>query len=127
MYLKLGNFFFTSIKRYCLSCKLLVVFYPLWFILLGCSAEENMIQSSLFNVTWEEGTPSIDQIQQKYGFEPGEIDTKYGVIEIDPEDSLYTIKVDSQAAERVYKNSGRKFSAQEGSFSNPRIEPFNLK
>lgn len=86
-----------------------------------------MSQSSLFNVTWEEGEPTIEQIQQQYGFKKGEIDTKYGVIEIDPRDKLYTIKVNPQAAERVYRNSGRKFSAQEGSFSNPRIEPFNLK
>lgn len=86
-----------------------------------------MERSSLFSVTWQEGEPTIEQIQQQYGFEQGEIDTKYGVIEIDPDDHLYTIKVNPQAAQRVYEKSGHNFSAQEGAFSNPRIEPFNLK
>lgn len=79
----------------------------------------------LFNVTWEEGTPLLKDVCEKYGFEPHELDETFGVIEIDPQDHLYTILVEQEAAQRVSDayNSEHSEPGLEGPFSNPRIEP----
>jgi hypothetical protein len=77
-----------------------------------------------FNVTWEKGTPSIAQICSKFGFEAQELDQHFGVVEIDPEDNLYTILVDQKAAERVREQLGEDTPDIEGPFSDVRIEPF---
>lgn len=76
----------------------------------------------LFNVTWEQGQPSLEQVREKYGFGPEEIDQDFGVIEIDPQDHLYTVLVDQEAAQRVRKRMGK--GPLEGPYSNPRIEAF---
>ncbi len=78
----------------------------------------------LFNVNWEEGKPSIEQICKKYGFKPDELDAEFGVIEIDPEDNLYSILVDQEAAQRVREQLGIDTPDLEGPFSNARIAPF---
>lgn len=121
---------FASFKKLVVLPKSAIVLCSFW-LLLGCSAEESNMSgnsnSALFNVTWEKGQPSIEEIQRQYGFKQGEIDSQYGVIEIDPEDNLYTVKVNSDAAARVYKKAGQTLSSPEGVYSDPKIEPFNLK
>ncbi len=78
----------------------------------------------LFNVTWEQGEPSIEQVCEKYRLEPQELDTEFGINQIDPEANLYSILVDEEAAERVREQFSYDTSGIEGPFSNPRIEPF---
>jgi hypothetical protein len=81
----------------------------------------------LFNVKWAGSKPSIEEIRQKYGFAPDDIDLDYGVIEIDPQDNLYTILVEEAALERISDEYNTKTDREEGFFSNPRIEPFGLE
>jgi len=78
----------------------------------------------LFSITWEQGEPSVEQICEKYGFKPEELDLQFGIIEIDPQDNLYSILVDQDAAERVREQLGENIPDMEGPFSNARIEPF---
>jgi len=78
----------------------------------------------LFNVTWDQGKPTIEQVAARYGFDPTEIDAKFGVIEIDPEEHLYTILVDREAAERVRGERGPEGAEREGPFANPPVQPF---
>jgi len=80
----------------------------------------------LINITWKEGEPTVDQIIEKYGIEPDEIDDDFGVIEIDPDENLYTLLIEQTAAERVRNNLGEDETDFEGPFSNARIEPFGL-
>ncbi|MHC4617191.1 MAG: hypothetical protein ACYTEQ_05495 [Planctomycetota bacterium] len=76
----------------------------------------------LFSITWEQGEPTVNEICKLYGFQSDEIDVQFGVIEVDPQDRLFTILVDSNAAERV--RGGRETQLPEGPYANPPIHPF---
>lgn len=80
----------------------------------------------LYNVRWADGPPTIEQICEKYGFSPDEVDNQYGVIEIDPRDHLYSILVEDAAVARVEPDWAERGNdaGLEGPFSNPMIEPF---
>jgi hypothetical protein len=78
----------------------------------------------LYTVTWDEGQPTIKQICEKYGFKPEEIDQKFGVIEIDPAEHLYSILVDEAAVGRLQGRPDLEAAGLEGPFADVRIEPF---
>lgn len=65
--------------------------------------------------------PSIDEVRDRYQLAEDEIDLDFGVVEIDPQDHLYTILVDEAAAAKIVPSGDWEVS---GPFSNPRIEPF---
>jgi len=75
----------------------------------------------LYSVNWKGEKPSLEQIAKKYGFQTDDIDRDFGVIEIDPQDNLYSILVEESA---VVPKDAKDI---EGPFSNPRIEPFDLQ
>ena len=64
-------------------------------------------------------TASVAQAAERLGVEPDRIDADFGVVSIDPDQNLYTVLVDEQAAGDAAGRPG-----VEGPFSNPRIEPF---
>lgn len=78
----------------------------------------------LFSLTWPEGEPTPEAVCERYGFRPDELDEQFGVVEIDPEDNLYSVLVDAEAARRVAPRGWKDEDGLEGPFSNPRIEPF---
>ena len=65
--------------------------------------------------------PTIDDIQTRYGLTDDEIDKSFGVVEIDPEDSLYTILVEETAVAKVKPSEEIDVK---GPYANPRIAPF---
>lgn len=78
----------------------------------------------LINLTWEGNKPSIDEVIQKYGLSPDEIDLEFGVMVIDPQEYLYCILVEESALERLGGITGEPPEGLEGPFANPPIEPF---
>ena len=75
----------------------------------------------LYSINWAGKKPTLEQVAKKFGFDKKELDEEFGVIEIDPQDNLYSIMVEETAI-------GQKDTKDiEGPFSNPRIEPFDLK
>jgi hypothetical protein len=62
---------------------------------------------------------TVAQAAERLGVEPDRIDADFGVVSIDPEQNLYTVLVDAQAAAEAADRPG-----VEGPFSDPRIEPF---
>lgn len=68
-----------------------------------------------------DGAPTVQEIINRYGLKPGEIDDEYGVIEIDPDDHAYTILVEREAAQKIQPGGNWEVS---GPYSNPKIEPF---
>ena len=83
-----------------------------------------MVTKLLYTLTWKEGQPSVEQICAEYGLEPEELDPKFGIIEIDPEQHLYSILVDEEAVQRLEKREGQEPLGLEGPFSDARIAPF---
>jgi hypothetical protein len=67
-----------------------------------------------------EGAPDLESIKRRYGLADDEIDTDFGVVEIDPQDHSYTILVAEKAAKKV--SSTDRWTVT-GTYSNPRIEP----
>lgn len=76
----------------------------------------------LYTVRWPGEHPSIDQLCEKYGLRPEELDAEFGIIEIDPEEGLYSILIDSEAYSRISQETLPE--DMEGPFSNPPIAPF---
>jgi hypothetical protein len=74
----------------------------------------------LFNITWEQGEPSIEDICRRYDLDPQELDSQFGIIKID---GVYCILVDEEAAERIGENF-RDDPSIEGPFSNVGIDTF---
>jgi hypothetical protein len=62
---------------------------------------------------------TLSKVSKRLNLSPEEIDSAFGVVNIDPKRNLYTILVDEEAARRV---SG--VPEVKGPFSNPKIEPF---
>lgn len=62
---------------------------------------------------------SLAKVRESLGIDSEEIDDDFGVIALQPEENLYAILVDQNAADRVNGIEG-----VEGPFSNPRIESF---
>jgi hypothetical protein len=61
---------------------------------------------------------TLDEVRRLLGLSEDEVDRRFGVVNINPSEHLYTILVDQETAERV-KDAG----PVRGVFSNPRIEP----
>ena len=61
---------------------------------------------------------SLEEVRRLLGLGEDEVDPRFGVVNIDPNEHLYTILVEQEAAERV-----RDAAPVRGVFSNPRIEP----
>lgn len=75
----------------------------------------------LYSINWSGKKPTLEQVAKKFGFEKKDIDEEFGVVEIDPQDNLYSILVEETAiAPKDEKNI-------KGPFSNPKIEPFGLE
>jgi hypothetical protein len=65
--------------------------------------------------------PTIDELQARYGLADDEIDKSFGIVEVDPEDALYTILVEETAISKIKPNQEINVK---GPYSNPRISPF---
>jgi hypothetical protein len=61
---------------------------------------------------------SLEEVRRLLGLAADEVDQRFGVVNINPSEHLYTILVDQEAAERV-----KDARPVRGVFSNPRIEP----
>lgn len=69
--------------------------------------------------------PSLEDARRLFGLKPGEIDTAFGVIAVDPREGIYTVLVAETASERVRAVfASRPPDPVEGVFANTRIEPF---
>lgn len=62
---------------------------------------------------------SLAKVRESLGIGAEEIDDDFGVIAVEPENDLYVVLVEQDAANRVQGVQG-----VEGPFSNPKIEPF---
>jgi hypothetical protein len=61
---------------------------------------------------------SLEEVRRLLGLREDEVDQRFGVVNINPSEHLYTILVEEEAAERV-----RHADPVRGVFSNPKIEP----
>jgi hypothetical protein len=62
---------------------------------------------------------TLEEVRQRLGLTPEEVDSAFGVVNISPAEHLYTILVDEAAAGRI---AGAE--PVEGVYGNPRVEPF---
>jgi len=67
----------------------------------------------------EKSKASFDQVKRVLGLSDSQVDAEFGLVNISPDEHLYTILVDEDAAERLQGKHGVR-----GVYSNPKIEPF---
>ena len=71
------------------------------------------------------GEPTLAEAAAVLGLNPDELDPDFGVIATDPEQGLYTIRVQSNVVARARAAlEARGVGGAEGIFSDPRIAPF---
>ncbi len=75
----------------------------------------------MVNIRSPDGAPTLKVVKERYGLRDDEIDDQFGVIEIDPEDNIYSVLVDQAAAPKL--GSTADWSV-DGPYSNPRIATF---
>ena len=75
----------------------------------------------IYSINWKGKTPTLTEVAKKLGFDKKDLDEDFGVVEVDPQENLYSILVEETAV--VPKDE----KDIEGPFSNPRIEPFGLE
>lgn len=74
----------------------------------------------MVNLTGLSAPPTLAEVQTRYGLSASDLDPEFGVIEVDPEEHVYTVLVDESVAARI---TGADPAAS-GPFSNPPIAPF---
>lgn len=75
----------------------------------------------MVNLSGLSAPPTLAEIQAQYGLSAHDLDDQFGVIEVDPQEHIYTVLVDEQAAARI---TGQMAGPRPTAFSNPPIEPF---
>jgi hypothetical protein len=78
-----------------------------------------MPDKAMMTVHSEGGPPTLDQAARQLGVTVEAVDKIFGVVLIDPKQSLYSVQVD---AERLPSETASE--SYRGPFSNPHIEPF---
>ena len=76
---------------------------------------------------YEGEPPDLDQVAERFSIPKEAIDAEFGVIVTDEVEQFCTVLVPTDIAEKMNEQLGRgtpEGSPDEGSFSNPRIEPF---
>ena len=79
-------------------------------------------QFVLYNFTWQGSLPpDIEEVLEKYRLAKSDIDSNFGIIEIDPEKRLFSMSVKALSTNKL-----DSFNDLEGPFSNPAIGTFEF-
>jgi hypothetical protein len=73
----------------------------------------------MLTLTRDPERATLEAVKEDLGLVEDEIDSDFGLVEIDPDTHRYAILVETPAAERVAGAQG-----VDGPFANPPIEPF---
>jgi hypothetical protein len=65
--------------------------------------------------------PTVKAIRERFSLAETEIDASFGVVEVDPEEHLFTFLVEEGAAAKIQPGGDW---AVAGPYANPRVEPF---
>jgi len=71
----------------------------------------------------ETGPTTLAAAAKRLGVESGDFDPDYGLVETDPDDHLFTVRVSAEK-EATVRAALQSDDPAEGIFGDPRIEPF---
>jgi hypothetical protein len=77
------------------------------------------VDKALFTVKLAKHEATVDGVRRKLDLRTDQIDSEFGVVEVDPRQQLYAVMIDDAAIAE-----GGKAAVARGPFSNPTIEPF---
>lgn len=69
------------------------------------------------------GPSSLEALCTRFGLRPDEVDTDYGVIEVDPQDHLYSVLVEQRVAGKLAASPEVNQAGGE-IYGTPRVEPY---
>jgi hypothetical protein len=75
----------------------------------------------LMTVHGSDGAPSIAQAASELGVSVADIDEKFGIVPINPDEGLYAVQVTESSIDSRTAADGSNYR---GPYSNPRIAPF---
>ena len=71
--------------------------------------------------------PTLEAVRDAFGLSDADIDASYGVLPLDSQSGLYTVRVEESVRARIedaLRDLGVDDDPEIGVFSDPRIEPF---
>lgn len=72
----------------------------------------------LLTVQMEPAPASLDEVCNRLDVSESQVDSDFGVVEIDPHQHLYAVRIDEEAVPHATRAQG-----VEGPYADPRIEP----
>jgi hypothetical protein len=85
------------------------------------------VTKSLCTIQWKKGIPTLDDVCASFQLDKSDVDEDFGVVEIDPDDHLYSIMVEESRIAQVdpkWAEVETEEGTLRGPFSNPPVEPF---
>ena len=68
--------------------------------------------------------PTLQEVAERYRLAPADLDSSFGVIEVDPHEHRYVVLVEPAAGARMTKSPDAWQAT--GPFANPPIAPMNM-
>lgn len=78
-------------------------------------------KTALMTIVGRHGPPSLSDAAEQLGVALADLNSAFGVVQIDPEKELYAVEVEAGA---LPAGKGAQGDAYGGPFSNPAIAPF---
>lgn len=75
----------------------------------------------LMTIRFHGKSPTLGQVQERYSLSDEEVDHDFGLVEIDPDEHLYTLMVEESAARKIRDDGEWEVK---GPYANVRIAPF---
>jgi hypothetical protein len=77
------------------------------------------MEKTLYTVKLAASEATIEGARAKLALRPEQIDPSFGVVNVDPDNDLYAVMIDSSVVDESSRNKDLS-----GPFSNPKIETF---
>ena len=77
----------------------------------------------LMSIETSAAPPTPESVRRRFALGANELDAAFGVVPVDPDAGIYTVRVEEAALPRMGSRGGWVVS---GPFSDPRIAPFPL-
>jgi hypothetical protein len=70
----------------------------------------------LMGIRWPGDRPSLEEVEQRYALDPERVDHRFGVVLVDRDQHLYSLRLDREEAAKLKRDENIV-----GSFGDPRI------
>lgn len=73
----------------------------------------------MVTIHWQGEPPTLSQVVERFALDPSAVDERFGVVEIDPDEHLFALRLDPSQAAKLGATEGA-----DGPFADPEIGVF---